>query len=187
MEYFENIVKRLLEQEGYWVRQSVKVSVTKLEKRAIGKHSIPRPEIDLVGYSARENELLIVEVKSFLDSPGVRFNELTGEYKTPEGSYKLFTCENYRKIVFSRLKKDLFQASLILKNPSIRFGLAAGKIYSKDEPLIVAHFKKRNWILYTPSDIAKAIEELEKIPYENDPYVIASKILIRNDRLRNRD
>ena len=42
MDYFESIVKTLLENEGYWTRQSYKVNVTKEEKRQIGKHTIPR-------------------------------------------------------------------------------------------------------------------------------------------------
>ncbi len=33
MDYFEGLIKTLLEQEGYWVRQSFKVNVTKQEKR----------------------------------------------------------------------------------------------------------------------------------------------------------
>ena len=180
MDYFENIIKRLIEEDGYWVRQSVKVNLTKPEKVAIGKHSIPRPEIDIVGYKARSNRLLIIEVKSFLDSPGVKYDELNQEFKIPDGRYKLFTCKNYRDIVFRRLVSDFFECGMIASTPEIQFGLAAGKIYSKDEFKLIEHFKERNWLLYKPSDIAKAISDLEKIPYENDPYVIAAKILLRN-------
>jgi hypothetical protein len=55
MELFEGIIKTLLEHEGYWVRQSFKVNLTKEEKRAIGKHSIPRPEIDLLAFKPGTN------------------------------------------------------------------------------------------------------------------------------------
>lgn len=182
MDYFENIIKRLIEQEGYWVRQSVKVNLTKPEKVAIGKHSIPRIEIDIVGYKSRSNKLLIIEVKSFLDSPGVKYDELNQEYEIPDGRYKLFTCENYRNIVFRRLVSDLYESGMIAPSPEIQFGLAAGKINGKDESKLVEHFKERNWLLYKPSDIAKAISDLERIPYENDPYVIAAKILLRNSQ-----
>lgn len=48
MDYFESIISTLLEAEGYWVRKSFKVNLTKDEKRQIGKHSIPRVEIDLL-------------------------------------------------------------------------------------------------------------------------------------------
>jgi len=47
MDHFESIMCTLLEAEGYWVRRSFKVNVTKKEKRHVGKPSIPRPEIDL--------------------------------------------------------------------------------------------------------------------------------------------
>ena len=48
MDYFEATVARILEQEGYWVRQGVRVELTKPVKRVLGKHSLPRPEIDIV-------------------------------------------------------------------------------------------------------------------------------------------
>jgi hypothetical protein len=70
MDHFENIISTLLEAEGYWVRRSFKLNVTKEEKRQIGKHSIPRPEIDLLALHYSRNELLALEAKSFLDSPG---------------------------------------------------------------------------------------------------------------------
>jgi hypothetical protein len=180
MDYFENIIKRLLEEDGYWVRQSVRVNLRKEEKVEIGKASIPRPEIDIVAYNPKKNELRIIEVKSFLDSPGVKFKELNQRYKIPEGRYKLFTCTKYREILFERLLCDFRERELVAGKPSIRFGLAAGKIYSKDEQKLRLLFEKNGWILYSPADIAKALRELEKSPYENDPYVIAAKILVRN-------
>ena len=72
MDHFESIIKTLLEAEGYWVRQSFKVNLTKEEKRQIGKPSIPRPEIDLLALHFARNEVLAFEAKSFLDSPGVK-------------------------------------------------------------------------------------------------------------------
>lgn len=107
MDHFESIVATLLEAEGYWVRRSFKVSVTKEEKRQIGKHSIPRPEIDLLALHFSKNEVLALEAKSFLDSPGVKLAQLNEEHEVPEGRYKLFTSERYRTIVLSRLHQDL--------------------------------------------------------------------------------
>ena len=72
------------------------------EKKLIGKHTIPRPEIDLVGYKPSKNELLIVEAKSYMDSIGVDYQEIDTAYDIPDGRYKLFTCENYRNIVFNK-------------------------------------------------------------------------------------
>lgn len=72
MDYFESIIKTLLESESYWVRQSFKVNLTKEEKRNVGKHTIPRPEIDLLAYKPNQNKILAIEVKSFLYSSGVK-------------------------------------------------------------------------------------------------------------------
>ena len=66
MDHFEGIIKTLLEQEGYWVRQSFKINLTKQEKRDTGKPSMPRPEIDLLAFKQSRNEILAIEVKSFL-------------------------------------------------------------------------------------------------------------------------
>ena len=84
MNAFEDIVKVYLEEKGYWVRQSVKVEkITSEDKKAIGLTTMPRPEIDLVALNAKENELLLVEVKSFLNSQGVYFgHSAIGDFPT---------------------------------------------------------------------------------------------------------
>jgi len=162
MDYFENIVKRLFEEKGYWVRQSVKVNLTKEDKIKIGKPAIPRPELDIVGYRANNDELVVLEVKSFLDSHGIKYGEIANEYETPTGRYKLFTCDRYRKIVFKRLIDDFVDQGLILKSFIILFGLAAGKIYYNDEKDLLNFFKEKVWILFTPSDIVDAIKKYLK-------------------------
>lgn len=106
MDYFENIVKKIIEEEGYWVQQSVKVNLSKEEKKLIGKHTIPRPEIDTA-------------------------------YDIPDGRYKLFTCENYRNIVFNKLIAEYVNKGLVCKNPTIVFGLGVGKIKRK---MICKHY-----------------------------------------------
>jgi len=64
MNAFENIVRMFLEGKGYWVRQSVKVHISKEDKKALRLDTMPRPEIDLVALNVKESELLLVEVKS---------------------------------------------------------------------------------------------------------------------------
>jgi hypothetical protein len=72
MNAFEDVVKLFLEENNYWVRQSFKVTtITKEDKRNIGKHSLPTPEIDMIALNLDRNELLLVEAKSFLDSHGI--------------------------------------------------------------------------------------------------------------------
>jgi hypothetical protein len=74
MDNFEGIIATLLEADHYWVRRSFKIDVTQEEKRQVGKHSIPRPEIDLLAFNFSKNEVIAFEVKSFLNSPGVRLS-----------------------------------------------------------------------------------------------------------------
>ncbi|WP_282169744.1 hypothetical protein [Ruegeria atlantica] len=180
MDSFEGLIRLLLDQEGYWTRISQKVNLTKEEKREIGKHSIPRPEIDVIAYRPSANEIIAMEVKSFLDSPGVKLTELDKSYDVPEGRYKLFTCGKYREIVFSRLKLDLIKLGLADHGTKIKIGLAAGKIYSQDSAGITNLFCERDWLLWDPKFIANKMKKLSEIGYENDPYVLASKLIHRN-------
>ena len=150
MDYFESIVKTLLEHEGYWVRQSFKVSLTKQEKRDVGKPSLPRPEIDLLAFKPGNGEVLALEAKSFLDSPGVNVEDLLPEYDEPQGRYKMFTCAKYRETILSRLLADLATVGLVGSDSSVRMGLVAGKVYRhKGEALRTLYVFKRLVLLVT--------------------------------------
>jgi hypothetical protein len=179
MDYFESIVKTLLEQKGYWVRQSFKVNLTKKEKRDIGKHSIPRPEIDLLAYNPDRNEVLVIEAKSFLDSTGVNPDHLKLKFEVPEGRYKLFTCKKYRDIVFNRLKTDLLECGLATKPVTLKLGLAAAKVYQSRSPEIEQYFSTQNWYYFSPENIKAGVNSFSDMPYENELAIITAKILLR--------
>jgi hypothetical protein len=179
MDYFEQIIAKLIEKEGKWVKQNVKINLSVAEKKLTGKPSIPRPEIDIVAYNILRNELEIWEVKSFLDSQGVKFDDISQEHKIMEGRYKILTVPEYRKIVTKRLITDWITNGLLKEEPNIIYGLAAGKIYSNDEQNIKKYFSDKGWLLKTPRDIFNGIKCLETEPYENDPFIIASKIIFR--------
>lgn len=179
MDHFESIISTLLEAEGYWVRRSFKVNVTKDEKRQIGKHSIPRPEIDLLAFNFSKNEVLALEAKSFLDSPGVRLDRLKEEHEVPEGRYKLFTPERYRSIVLSRLLLDLIACGMANSKTKIILGLAVGKVYqSRSEP-VREYLSGKLWFFWSPEDIKQKVMALAERRYENDPAIITAKILMR--------
>ena len=126
MDSFETLVGTLLEKDGFWVRTSVKVEITPEEKRKIGRPSSPRWELDLVAYKAKSNELLVVECKSFLDSPGVRARGLDGTDKKEGSRYKLFNDSVLRKTVLGRLVKQLVSSGACAPSPSVLLCLAAG-------------------------------------------------------------
>ncbi len=179
MDYFEGLIKTLLEHEGYWIRQSFKVNLTKQEKRDIGKHSIPRPEVDILAFKPEENQVIAFEAKSYLDSTGVRLAALRENHKIPEGRYKLFTCDNYRNIVFSRMKQDLIDLGMGTAKTKITLGLAAGNVYQSKSEEIRSLFNSKGWAFLSPEDIRKKVTDLAAKGYENEPSIITTKILMR--------
>ena len=179
MDHFEGIVKVLLENEGYWVRQSFKVNVTKQEKRGIGKPSIPRPEIDLLAFRPADKDIIAIEVKSLFDSPGFKVDELLETHPIPQGRFKMFTCENYRSIVLNRLQKDLEECGMTDSQQNIRLGLAAGNIYQSRSEDIKKHFDDNGWFFWSPEDIKEKVVNLAEKGYENEAAIITAKILMR--------
>jgi|ERR1043166_7718100 len=70
------------------VRNSVKVELTKEEKRAIGRPSSRRWEIDVVAYSGKLNLLLAVKCKSFLNSRRVALRGFDGSSEKEARRYQ---------------------------------------------------------------------------------------------------
>ena len=178
MDSFESLIKTLLEREGFWVRSSFKVSLTKADKQAIKRPSCPRWEIDLVAYRAAGNELRLIECKSYLDSLGVRFTSLSG--KDGSEHYKLFTDSNLRAVVVNRLTAQLVQAGSCLPDPRVTLCLAAGKIKNdRDCENLAQLFKNNDWLLWDDQWICKALREMSNDSYENDVASIVAKLLVR--------
>jgi len=179
MDYFESICKTLLEDEGYWVRQSYKVELSKQQKNSLGKPSLPRPEIDLLAFNHQKDELIIFEVKSFFDSSGVRLNDMQHTHKFPEGRYKLVTCENYRKIIEDNVTKDLVSKGLISNKTQPKLGLIFGKVRASDGEKIRDFCDEKKWFYWSPEDVQIRVKNLALKGYENEPSVITAKILLR--------
>jgi len=182
MNAFENIITQYLEGEGYWVRQSVKVDISKEDKQVIGLPTMPRPEIDLVALNVRENELLLVEVKSLLDSYGVYFEAVSDEKDELAKRYRLFTNNTFREIVTERLRKAYLKQGLINENTKINYALAAGNIHSTtDESKINDYFLQKGWKLFSPKKIKDKIKELSQKGWEDNLVTITAKLILRED------
>jgi hypothetical protein len=179
MDNFEGIIRTLLEADHFWVQSSFKIELTLEEKRHIGKHSMPRPELDLLALNFEQNEVLVVEAKSFLDSPGVRVEDLEQEHDTPEGRYKLFTSERYRKTVFKKLLLQLCGNGMANATTTISLALAAGNVYKGQTAAIQELFLTKGFIFWSPEEIKEKVTALAKRGYENDPAIITAKILFR--------
>ena len=179
MNAFENIIAQYLEEEGYWVRQSVKVDISKADKKEIGSSTMPRPEIDLVALKVKENELLLIEAKSFLDSPGVLFSGVSGENDKDAKRYKLFTNNKYKNIVTKRLREEYLKKGLINEETKINYALAAGNIYSNDEAKIRNYFSEKGWKLFSPNEIKNKIKELSRKGWEDNMVTITAKLIMK--------
>ena len=123
MDAFDIIIYQLLVQQRYWVRNSVKINLTPEEKRTINKRSTPRPEIDIVAYDLKTNTICLLEVKSYLDSPGVDYKHVVIEQNEQEGRYKLLTAKKYRDVLAKRLHTDWSKSGYINSQTKITFGL----------------------------------------------------------------
>lgn len=180
MDAFESVVSEILWRDGYWVQNAVKVELTKQEKVAIGRPTSPRWELDVVAYSGRRNELLAVECKSHLDSPGVAFKAFDGSDARAANRFKLFNEETLRRIVLDRLCIQMHDAGLVSKKPKTKLALVCGKIVSKqDRQLLKGHFEKNGWLLWDDEWLKEKLQAISEGGYENSPVAIVSKLLLR--------
>jgi len=180
MDAFEQVVGEVLWMEGYWVRTSVKVMLTKAEKVAIGKPSCPRWELDIVAYSGGENLLRVVECKSFLDSRSVSIASFVDPPPSEASRYKLFNDGTLRQVVLKRLAEQFVESGACAEYPRVRLGLACGKIASDtDREAIRSHFTDRGWDLLDEHWLRAHLKRLAGGSYENQVSAVVAKLLLR--------
>jgi hypothetical protein len=177
LDAFENVVAQLLRAKGLWVQTSVKINLTKADKRAVKNPSMPRPEIDVVGYCGRTNTVFALECKSFLDSYGVNFGELCGE--KPDDTYKLFRRDGLREMVLTRLAEQLTRQGMCRPEPKVILGLVAGKVRKNEGNAIKQFFRQRGWVFRGPAWVRREIERLSDVGYENEVMTVVTKLLLR--------
>jgi len=186
MDSFEQVVATILDRAGYWVRTSVKVTLTAEEKREIGKPSSPRWELDIVAYSGSRNELLVVECKSYLDSYGVRTTSFEGPKAEQETRYKLFSDARLRRVVLTALEKQLVKQGFCPADMKVTLCLAAGKIYGDPSPLRT-FFKNNDWRLFEPGWLTAELRKLADESYENSVASVVAKLLLRDGGVPRRN
>jgi predicted transcriptional regulator len=179
MDNFQAIIRTLLEADHFWVQSSFKVDLRLEEKRQLEKPKIPRPEIDLLALNFEQNEVLVVEAKSFVDSPGMRVEELAEEQDIPAGRYKLFTSKRYRTIVFNRLLLQLCEYGMASADTKISLVLAAGNVYKNQSAAIQELFLTKGFIFWSPEEITEKVTALAKRGYQDDAAIITAKILLK--------
>lgn len=179
MDAFEEIISQLLEENGYWVKRSVKINLTSKEKKKIGKPTTPRPEIDIAALNLKQNKLYLLEVKSFLDSKGVVYEAITEHHAVPKGRYKLLTSLKYRNAIKKQLKKEFINSGFIKRGTKISFGLVAGNVHQNKEKEIKEYCDKCGWLFWGPNDIVKELNQLSEKGYENNAVTMVTKLLNR--------
>jgi hypothetical protein len=177
---FESVVAQILERKGYWIRRCFKVNLTKEEKRAISRPSSPRWEIDILAYKASENEVLVVECKSYLDSPGVSAIAFEEQHGASKSNLKLFVEPTLREVVLARLSKQLIGAGLCADEPMIRLGLAAGHITTEvDRTKVRSIFALKGWELFDENWMISELRALANDGYEDLVPSVVAKLLLR--------
>jgi hypothetical protein len=176
---FESIVKLYLEEEGYWVRQSVKAHISKEDKVALSLPSMPTPEIDLVALNVKKNELLLVEAKSLLGSYGVYYEAIADEKDELAERYRLFTNGKFREVVTKALREEYLERGLINEKTKINYALAAGHIHSGNEPSIAKYFSDNGWKLFTPEQIKEKVRQLSTKGWEDDLITMTAKLILK--------
>lgn len=179
MDSFEQVVAEILWREGYRVHTSVKVELSKEEKREINLPSAPRWELDVVAYRAHDNHIKVVECKSYLDSPGVRLKGFDPAEKE-SSRYKLFNNETLRNVVFRRLGKQLADVRACQPNPSVQLCLACGRIASEsDRTGLQQHFQSSGWELWDETWLRDRLKLMSRGSYENQVSAVVAKLLLR--------
>jgi len=180
MDAFEEIVAGLLWEEGFWTTVGYKVNLPPGVKKALDKPSLPRPEIDVLAYRNRDNHLLWVECKSYLDSRGVIFEALSDHDSRRAQRYKVFTQPMYRQLVTAALIDQLVAEGRVHEGPSINYCLVTGKIATdRDRDQLHQYFDEQGWILYDEYWVKRGLENLAKKGYENDVAIIVAKLFSR--------
>ena len=180
MDAFESVIKLLLERQGYWVHSNYKVMLTKEEKRRLGKPSLPAVDLDLLAYRPENNEVFVVECKSFLDSPGVRADSFLNDQDKDSSRYKLFVKKECRDTVFARLEYQLLEQKRARRQPHVRLCLAVGKVAGEGSRReLHRHFEQQGWILWDDRWIREELQRTAESSYENQVPLIVTKILVR--------
>lgn len=180
MDAFEQVVSEILWMDGYWVRTSVKVDLTKEEKVLIGRPCSPRWELDIVGYCGRENVLLVMECKSYFDSRGVVLRAFDGSDSKSAERYKLFVDGRLREVVFGRLRKQLADSGACAPDATVKLGLACGRIATdKDREGLRKHFLDNDWDLWDEKRLHQRLKVMSERGYENQVSAVVAKLLLR--------
>ena len=149
-----------------------------MTSKAINRPTVPRWELDVVAYRPSDNQLRVVECKSYLNSAGVGIKWLDPANEKAAGLYKLFSDTNLRKIVLDRLKAQFIEAGMCLPKPKMKLCLACGNIQDHARQTLAEHFKKNGWELMDEKWICDRLRKMAYGGYENQVSAVVAKLLL---------
>ncbi|MCB2047670.1 MAG: hypothetical protein KDE32_05505 [Novosphingobium sp.] len=179
MDAFEQLAADIFWEEGYWVRNSFKVELTREEKVWIGRRSSPRWEIDLIAWHAARNELLALECKSYLDSGGVHAAHFQPGSRYAH-RYKLFHDPVLRDTVLGRLRLQCIERGLCPADAGVRLGLICGHVTGHNARLLDEIFEANDWLLFGPEWLCSHLSRMAEGSYENTTAAVVAKLLLRS-------
>jgi hypothetical protein len=135
----------------------------------------------VLAYKARNNEILAIECKSFIDSPGVSADSLkNGKNKE---RYKLFNDETLREVVLNRLKSQLIESGSCAKKTKVKLCLAAGNVVNeRNRGELLEYFNKKGWGFYSDIWVKEKLIKFSSSGYENEIAIVTTKILTRKNK-----
>lgn len=163
------------------MENSVRVALTKEEKVKVGKPKMPGYELDLVAYKGKQNEIMVVECKSYFDSPGVHAEGFEDPKSRKAERYKLFNDRVLWKMVRRALRRRLVEEGRCASRPKIRLCLAAGHVVNAEHRTRIKRIfdRHQSWKLMDDREIAREIKKLANKGYMNNEAVMVAKILER--------
>jgi len=179
MEAFEDLVSQILAMRGYWVRTSVRVPLSDSAFASDPTIKQRNCDLDVLAYSYRDNVVRIVECKSWLDSPGIRWKSFNGSSEREASFFKLFNNNNLLSDVSKQLTAQLVESGACSSDVQIKLCLAGAKFFSReDKSLIRAHFASRGWELYDDDWVRDGLKDMSKLKvYMNRMSHLVSKLL----------
>jgi hypothetical protein len=166
--------------DGGLLGSSVKVELTKEEKRQISRPSSPRWELDIVAYSGRDNLLRVIECKSYLDSRGVALRAFDGRDDKFAERFKLFADDQLRSVVFQRLRRQFAESGACCPNAEVKLCLACGRIATDTDRIgLHKHFSEKGWELWDEPWLRARLKRMSDQGYENQVSAVVAKLLLR--------
>jgi hypothetical protein len=177
----EALLAELLELDGWSCHPGYRVTITREEKIAIGQHTLPSPELDVL--ALKHGRVLWVESKTYLDSAGVRAETLTKGYVGP-GRVRVFNDAPFRTVVTSALLRQLKRNGAVAPDASkVEYGFAAWKFKNDLARLDTRKlFDQHGWLLFDHDWLVQHLEALARTSYRDSTAALVAKLLLRTSR-----